>query len=285
MAEGDSAGRSASEIGALARIGEGERQAALRLARRGRVYDLGLELNSAIPHNSDFVRFSLAFTQTPEGTGAQSPFQYSAEAITGALHVGTHMDALIHVQAENRIFGGLSAREARDDRGWKRHGMETVPPILGRAVILDIPGLHGVSRLADRYEITVDDLDRALRRIGEEVRGGDIVLVRTGKIQDFNDEAAFQASEPGVGREAAIWLYEKGMSTLGTDTTGTEPLPFKDPAATTHRAMLVDRGVHLIENLNLEEAAADEVGVGLFICLALKLTGATGSWVRPILVV
>lgn len=274
-----------SEIGALARIGERERQAALQLARRGRVYDLGLELNSAIPHNPDFVRFSLAFTQTPEGTGAQSPFQYSAEAITGALHVGTHMDALIHVQAENRIFGGVPAREARDDRGWKRHGMETVPPILGRALVLDIPRLHGLSRLPDRYEVTVDDLGRALGHIEQEVHGGDIVLVRTGKIQDFNDEAAFQASEPGVGREAAVWLYEKGMSTLGTDTTGTEPLPFNDPAATTHRAMLVERGVHLIENLNLEEAAADGVGLGLFVCLPLKLTGATGSWVRPILVV
>ena len=109
--------------------------------------------------------------------------------------------------------------------------------------------------------------------------------MRTGKIQDFGDEAAFQAAEPGVGRTAALWLYECGMSVLGTDTTGTEPLPFDDPAATTHGAMLVEKGVHLIENLYLEDVARDGVREGLFIALPLKITGATGSWIRPVLVI
>jgi kynurenine formamidase len=230
------------------------------------------------------VRFTLAFTQTPEGTGAASPFQYCAEAIGGCPHVGTHIDALIHVQAEGRIFGGALANEAREDGGWRQHGMETVPPILGRGVLLDIPGLLGLTRLPDRYEITVANLQEALRQGGRQIAAGDIVLVRTGKIQDFGDEAAFQAAEPGVGREAAIWLYEQGMAVLGSDTTGTEPLPFKDAAQTTHRAMLVERGVHLIENLFLEDVAATGVREGLFIGLPLRITGATGSWLRPVLV-
>jgi hypothetical protein len=70
-----------------------------------------------------------------------------------------------------------------------------------------------------------------------------------------------------------------------TDTTGTEPLPFADPAATTHRAMLVDRGVHLLENLYLEDLATDGISEGLFVCLPLKITGATGSLVRPLAIV
>src|SRR3954447_11282427 len=73
--------------GALARIDQAERSAALSLARTGRIFDLGLEINRRIPHTPDFARFSFAFTQTPEGTGAKSPFQFSAEVITGALHV------------------------------------------------------------------------------------------------------------------------------------------------------------------------------------------------------
>jgi kynurenine formamidase len=111
------------------------------------------------------------------------------------------------------------------------------------------------------------------------------VLVRTGKIQDFGDEAAFQAAEPGVGRDAALWLYQAGMAVLGTDTTGTEPLPFNDPAVTTHAAMLVECGVHLIENLYLEDVGREEVSEGLFVALPLKITGATGSWIRPVLIV
>jgi kynurenine formamidase len=275
----------AETIGALSRINSETVRSALGLPRAGQVYDLGLELNSRIPHNPEFVRFAMSFTHTPEATGALSPFQYSVESVFGALHVGTHIDSLIHIQKGGRIYGGHLASTSRDDRGWKRHGAETVPPILGRAVCLDIPGLKGLARLPDRYEVTVDDLKQELARTGLQIRSGDIVIVRTGKIQDFSDEAAFQAAEPGVGRKAALWLYDCGMSLLGTDTTGTEPLPFEDPAVTTHHAMLVEKGVHLIENLYLEDVARDGAREGLFIALPLKITGATGSWIRPVLVV
>jgi hypothetical protein len=54
-----------------------------------------------------------------------------------------------------------------------------------------------------------------------------------------------------LGRAAVLWLYESGMAVLGTDTT--EPVPFINPAGPTHRAMLVASGVHLLENLNLED--------------------------------
>jgi kynurenine formamidase len=271
--------------GALSRISSATVLDALRLPRKGRVYDLGLELNDRIPSNAAFTPLSLKFTHTPEETGRQSPFQFSADTFSGGIHIGTHMDAFVHIQAENRIYGGASVAEALGPQGWRQHGMETVAPMIGRGILLDIPGLKGVGRLEDRYEVTVADLKAELARKKLAIREGDFVLVRTGKIQDWGDPAAFQAAEPGVGRAAAIWLYEAGMAVLATDTTGTEPLPFADEAATTHRAMLVDRGVHLLENLYLEDAARDGATEGLFVNLPLRITGATGSWIRPILVV
>jgi kynurenine formamidase len=274
--------------GALARIGQEEVLAALALPRAGRVYDLGLELNERIPQGIKgvFVPFHMATRATPEGTGAAGPFQYSVEVVTGTLHVSTHIDAFAHIQAEGRVFGGGLASELRGDDGWKEHGAETIAPIVGRAVMLDVAGLKGGAALEDRYEITVDDLEAACRRQEVDVRSGDVVLVRTGKIAEFfTDAEAFQAAQPGVGPAAAVWLYERGMAVLGTDTTGTEPQPFPDPAATTHRAMLVERGVHLLENVYLDELARDGVSEALFVCLPLKITGATGSWVRPVAIV
>jgi kynurenine formamidase len=275
----------AQDIGALRRIDSETVREASKTVATGRVFDLGLEINNTIPNNLGFVRFERAFTATPEMTGMTSPFQASVEMIVGTLHVSTHIDALIHIQSNGRIYGGELAIEARDDKGWKKHGMETVPPIVGRGVFLDVARALGKERLPDRYEITIEEVQLALAASDQTIRQGDIVMVRTGKILQYGDPNAFLAEEPGVGREAAIWMYDQGMAALGTDTTGTEPVPLKDPANTTHRAMLVDRGVHLIENLYLEELAANSVKTGFFVGLPLKITGATGSWMRPVLIV
>lgn len=210
----------AEAIGALSRISDEVVRGALGLPRAGRVYDLGLELNSRIPHNPEFVRFAMSFTHTPEGTGALSPFQYSVESVFGALHVGTHIDSFIHIQKDGRVYGGHLASESRDDRGWKRHGIETVPPILGRAICLDIPGLKGLGRLPDRYEVTVDDLKQELARTGLEIRSGDIVIVRTGKIQDFGDEGRSKLPSRGWGGQPRCGFTNAGCPCLGPTPPG-----------------------------------------------------------------
>jgi kynurenine formamidase len=276
---------SLKQIGALSRINNATRTAAMGLVREGRLYDIGLEISDRIPCVPGFAPFSLMFTHTPEGTAAVSPFEFCAEVIAGTPHAGTHIDALIHVQANGRVYGGHHARDVRDDKGWKKHGMETVPPILGRALVLNVAAVNGCERLPDGYEIGIGELESALEHTNQKVRSGDIVLVRTGKIQQFDDPLAYQAGQPGIGRAAANWLYELGMAVLGTDTAAIEPVPFIDPRFSTHRAMLVEAGVHLIENLYLEELSHEGVREGLFIALPLKITGATGSWVRPIVVV
>jgi kynurenine formamidase len=285
MSTRQSANTDGTDPGALARIGAQEVLGALGLPRVGRIYDLGLEINERIPPGPA-TPFSMAFRVTSEGTGVGEPYQFTAEVIHGNLHCSTHLDALIHVQAAGRIYGGGLASEWRTDSGWKRNGMETVAPIIGRCVILDVAELKGVEALPDGYEITVDDLAGACDARGVAVRTGDIVLVRTGKIREFFAHTpAYGSAEPGVGPDGATWLYDQGMAVLGTDTTGTEPLPFPDAARTTHQVMLVERGVHLIENLYLDEICAAGVREALFMCLPLKITGATGSWVRPVAII
>jgi kynurenine formamidase len=49
-----------------------------------------------------------------------------------------------------------------------------------------------------------------------------------------------------------------------------------------HVILLVRHGIYIIENLFLEELANEQCYAFTFICLPLKLRGATGSPVRPI---
>ena len=270
---------------ALSRIDDATRFAAARLVRTGRVYDLGVELNSRSPGVPGFTPFTLAFTHTPEHT-APHGFSISSDMVTGAIHAGTHIDALVHVQADGKIFGGADASAVRGDQGWLEQGIETVPPIVGHAVILDAARHRGVEQLADGEEVGVADVQAMLTAAKVIIAHGDIVLVRTGKIRQWNGNPTdFNRGAPGLGRDAAQWLFDAGMAVLGTDTAATEPTPFRDPANTLHRAMLVEAGVHLIENLDLEIIAADGVHEALFVASPIKITGATGSWLRPVAIV
>lgn len=276
----------------LAQASTAERLADLDVARllalpsRCMVIDLGMPIDREMPQGERGELFPFSMAQSVTPSHDPSAFQVSAEAIVGSLHTSTHLDALCHVLAEGRVFGGEREEDARSDSGWNAHGVETVPPILARFVLADLAELHGVEELAQDHEVGLDEMDRFLSQCSLTVQKGDVVLLRTGKIRGFyRDAESYGRVSPGLSLDAGIELHRRGAALLGSDTPGTERLPFKDPARTLHRAMLAERGVLLIENLNLETLHDAGAQTGLFICLPLRIRGATASWVRPIAVI
>jgi kynurenine formamidase len=273
----------------LDRIGTRQRLDAIHGVRTGKVYDLGTEYGHGIPQGAPdtFPGFRLTPYRTPRGLTADAgpDFDFSMELIVASPHHGSHIDGLAHISSEGRQFGGHAIADIYGDFGWTKNGIETTPPILGRGVLLDMPRAMGVDQLPADLDLQPEDLEACLDSQKTELRSGDTVLIRTGKFAaDFHarpDE--YFAHAPGVGPDAAIWLYDRGMALLGTDTGGTEA--FVDVTHTTHKVLLVERGVQILEVLDLEELARDQVTEFLFICLPLKISGATGSWVRPVAVI
>jgi kynurenine formamidase len=280
-----------SDIDPLARLDAAHVLAALGLVREGTIFDLGTELGPDMPVGpaDTFAGFRLTPYRTPRNL--RGPFRghdFSMEVLSGSPHVGSHMDGLAHIQFDGRIYGGHLVVDAYGDSGWAVNGMEGVPPIVTRGVLLDLPReLSGGAPLADEYEVTIDDVERSIAAAAISIRPGDAVLVRTGKYAaDYErDPAAYFGPQPGVGPDAALWLWERGMALLGTDTSGTEAYPFPNPERTTHRVLVVERGIHLLEILDLERLAASGKREFLLICLPLKIRGGTGSWVRPIAII
>ena len=273
---------------AVCRIEADDVRSALQLAAHGRVYDLATVLSRDMPQGpaATFGGFRISPFRTPRALARPEdppPFDFSMEVVTGSLHLGTHLDGLAHIHASGRMFGEIPTGAAYSDFGWKANGVENVPPIVGRGVLFDVPAALGTDPLPDGFEVTETHLRATAELQGTELRANDIVLVRTGKISQFKDgREEFFGPQPGVGAAAAIWLYESGMVVLGTDTSGTEPHPILDLANTTHQAMLVERGVLLLEIVDLDGLARDRVYEFAFVCLPLKIVGATGSWARPI---
>lgn len=220
-----------------------------------------------------------ADTPRDDGTGTAN------EVVLLSGHTGTHIDAFGHAAADDQLHGGLSAGETTTGGALKALGVETVAPIVCRGVLLDVAAVHGVECLPSAYEVTVGDLERACARAGTEIAAGDAVLIRTGWATRWPDQARFVCAgegTPGPGAAAARWLAERDVRLGGSDTLTFELV---SPAANerpVHALFLVERGIHIIEALNLETLAAKGVGAFAFVASPLRLVGATGSPIRPL---
>jgi kynurenine formamidase len=158
-------------------------------------------------------------------------------------------------------------------------GVDTIAPIVRRGVLLDIAGLEGADSLSPDFEITSVHLNGASKA---EVRGGDVVLLRTGWARFFGDSKRYinQTYGPGPGIEGARWLSSRDIFAAGSDTVAFERTP--DPAMPVHMHLLVESGIHIIEALNLEELARDGVREFLFVAAPMNIRGATGAPLRPL---
>ena len=89
---------------------------------------------------------------------------------------------------------------------------------------------------------------------------------------------------PGIGVKAAQWLIAKDPMLLGSDNWPVEVSPNPDPQISLpiHQIALVVNGVHLLENLKLDELASKQVNEFALILQPLKIQGGTGSTVAPI---
>ena len=123
---------------------------------------------------------------------------------------------------------------------------------------------------------------------GVAVGEGDVVLVRTGNGALWPDPTAYLQAG-GMSADASSWLASQKVKAVGADNMAWDEIGVVDPdlkvALPGHMILLVRHGIYIIENLFLEELARDHCYEFTFVCLPLKLQGATGSPVRPIAMV
>lgn len=254
-----------------------------------RVYDLEQQRYFGAPtfpsHAPGFVyTLHRHHEQAPDG-----PRTSASGTIYMAEHSGTHIDALTH-QAENlHLYGGVEiTSQVQTATGFTELGVETIAPIVSRGVLLDVAGYRGVDWIEADRPITRADLEAVARQQGITIQERDVVLVRTGNGARWNDSTAYLAGG-GVSGDASQWLAEQRVSAVGADNVAWDTPGHIDPdlhiTLPGHLILLVRHGIYIIENLFLEDLARDRHYEFVFICLPLKMRGATGSPVRPIAVI
>lgn len=259
------------------------------LLEGGRVFDLGRPLERGMPQSPNHPPFQMILERRHGDRYRSDGTSGANEIIITGGHVGTHVDALCHIACGGKLYGGIDAHEAQVGGRFKSHGIETLPPIFGRGLLLDIPAHLGDPYCTAGYELTVEDLQRAAASAGVMISAGDTVLVRTGWGRLWGEREAFLSLSdglPGPGAKAIEWLCSHGVRAVGSDTIAFEHIGAAKGLSELpgHKILLVDHGVPIIETLDLEPLAAAGVAEFLFIMAPLKLVGATASPVRPLAV-
>lgn len=285
------------QIGRLNLMTDASRAAVLSRVTGGRVYDLSVEYFIGMPswQAAGDPHYRLWMTHTPHGTVLDDPLglgeemnehvSYTGAAVSMYTHMGTHIDALSHFGLDGRIWNGFRASEHLGDRGWSVAGAEQLPPIVARGVLIDVAGEKGVEMLEPGYRVTRDDLVSALAREGEAVREGDVVLIRTGRMRLYEDASAYMDDPPGLAMSAARYLVEeRGAMVVGADNLSFEAFPSEVDGnyVPLHTYLLAEQGTPIIELVQLEALARDELYEFAFIAGSLKLRGADAAPLRPL---
>lgn len=175
-------------------------------------------------------------------------------------HVGTHIDSLRHMRKD-------------------APGAEGIPLeyCYGDGVVLDF---------ADKpagYVITVEDIEKALKKIDYEIKPLDIVLIKTGASR-YNNTERYLTEHCGMSAEATLWLIDRGIKVMGIDA------PTFDPPVKTmfeikkfweaHRVMM-EREYYHLENLANLDAIPVPYGFKVAV-FPVKWRGMTGAPVRAV---
>ena len=219
------------------------------------------------------------------GMGLEVSTDYIGIAFHGMA--SSHLDALCHVFQGGRMYNGHPASEVKSTGARRNTVMTLKDGLAGRGVLLDVPRALGVDFIEPDQLTTIADLEQAEAAEGVRVGKGDIVLIRLGRDQrrKTRDDQAVAGLDPEVAR----WLRERQAAVLGGDGVH-DPIPPNQICAEwpmpIHMIGLVAMGLHLLDNLNLEDVAAACAAAGrwafLLTLAPLRIEGGTGSPLNPI---
>lgn len=275
------------EIGAANILSPEMAKQAASLVKTGKVYALGVAVDRTTPA---FPPRSLAITvlQPNQYHGVSfggNKMSYNDDMFTGWLGIGTQIDGLGHLGIDGVFYNGNKAEDFVKVTGLTKLGIEKIPPIVTRGVLIDMAKHKGVDMMQEGDVISADDIKAAAEAQGVEIRRGDVVILHTGWLSLLGKEnERYGKGEPGIDAGAAEYLAGLEVVAVGADTWGIEAVPFQNPERVWegHQILLAKNGIYILETINTAEMIADGVTEFMFTLGQPLYTGAVQAIINPI---
>jgi len=276
------------QIGALNNITKDNVLAASKLIKQGKTMRMSIETSSktpAFPPRS----YSITIVRPGQDYEGQSlgntKTNYHDDILNTWVGIGTQLDGLGHIGIDNTYYNCTPGSEITGISGLKKFGIETVPAVATRAVLLDMTALMGKDIIPEGVAFNQPEIEAALKKQGNmKINKGDIVIFYTGwhKLLGVDDKRNGTA-HPGLGVQGARYLANLGVAMIGSDTWALEVIPFENEGQVfhVHQILLAEFGVFILENAVAEQAIKDKVYEGMITVAPHRTTGSVQAIVSP----
>ncbi len=274
------------ELGAANLLTPGLVRQAVGLVRTGKTYALGVPVSKDLPafRHRSFKLYNIQPGEQAGQTLGPNRFTFNDELAVAWTGVGTQLNGIGHIGIDNVYYNGNRAADIVTVEGVKKLGVEKVPPIVTRGVVLDMTAHYGKAIVPGGTEFKVADIQAVLKRQGVTLRKGDVVLFHTGWLEWIGkDNKQFLDVEPGIGMEAARWLADQGIVAFGGDTWASEVYP--NPSGEefpVNQFMLAKRGIYNLELIDSRALVRDKAWEFLFVLGQPRYVGSTQVNVNPV---
>jgi kynurenine formamidase len=259
---------------------------AAQLVKTGKTYALGIPVDTKTPAYPPRT-FKITIVQPGQaGNSGLGPNKatYNDDIIDTWVGIGTQLDGLGHLGVDHVYYNGNKLADFADPTGLKKLGIEKVPPMVARGVLLDMAAYNNTDVVKEGTAFNVKEIEEVAKKQGVEIRQGDIVVFHTGWLSLIGkDDKRYSAGEPGLGVEGAKYLTGKGVVAVGADTWGVEVLPFEGKTVfEVHQILLAMNGTYILENLDTAELAKDKGYEFLFVLGQPRWRGGVQSMINPV---
>ena len=264
--------------------------AASKLIKRGKSVPLGIVIDSKTPA---FPPRSLSLQVVQPGqAGGQKltqfgyPGNYNDDLLQTWVGIGSQIDGLGHLGEKGLYYNCLNESEISQITGLTKLGVHNIPPLVGRAVILDMAKAAGKDMLAAGDHFGEAEVKAAAEAQGVTIGKGDIVLFHTGWTEGMleSDPQAWVSGEPGLSVSGSRYLASLDVMAVGADTWGVEPVPPApgDGAFYGHVILLKDHGIYLLETMNTGPVLRDGVNEFMFVLGQARIRGTVQMIINPV---
>ena len=260
------------------------------LIKQGKSVPLGIVIDAATPAfpprslNLQVVQPNQQGGQRLEGFGY--PAVYNDDIIQTWVGIGSQLDGLGHLGEAGLYYNCNEEKDFAAITGLKKLGTHNVPPLVARAVIIDMAKHMGKDFLAAGDNFGADDIKAAAKAQNVTMGKGDIVLFHTGWTENMleSDPKAWVSGEPGVNNDGVRYLAGLDLMAVGADTWGVEPVPAPkgDGVFYGHVLLLQEQGVYILETMNTGPVLRDGVNEFMFVLGQARIRGTVQMIINPV---